>query len=223
MAEGGAGRGELGTAEPTLALAELVRRARSLCRPGQRALLGITGAPGAGKSTLASALTLALGESAALLPMDGFHLADEELDRLGRRSRKGAIDTFDAAGYVHSLRRLRDRTDEVVYAPRFVREQELAIAGALPLVRDLPLVITEGNYLLSDGPFRPVRELLTQCWYLTLSPAIRRQRLIDRHILHGRLPHEAEEWADGTDERNAAFIDLTRARADLNFTLGDAS
>jgi len=121
------------TVVPTISLSQLIERAAVLCRPRKRTLLGITGAPGAGKSTLALALIAALGQNAALLPMDGFHLADEELIRLGRRCRKGAIDTIDADGYVHSLRRLRERTDPVVYAPRFVRKQELAIAGALPL------------------------------------------------------------------------------------------
>jgi pantothenate kinase len=204
---------------PDASLSQLVKRAGALCRPGQRTLLGITGGPGAGKSTLAEALVQAFAGDAALLPMDGFHLADEELIRLGRHRRKGAIDTFDAAGYVHALRRVRERIDPVVYVPRFAREQELAIAGALPLRRETSLIITEGNYLLADGAFEPVRGLLTECWYLTLDPRLRRQRLIDRHIRHGRSREAAEEWVDSTDEPNAAFIDLSRTRADVIVSL----
>jgi pantothenate kinase len=206
----------------SLSLSQLVQRAAALCKPGHRSLLGITGAPGAGKSTLAAALVDALGAKAALLPMDGFHLADEELSRLGRSSRKGAIDTFDGAGYVHTLRRLREQTDEVVYAPVFMRERELAIAGALPFARDLSLIITEGNYVLSDGPFRPVRDLLTESWFLTLDPRIRRQRLIDRHVRYGRSPDEAQAWVDRTDERNASLIEVTRSRADLSVKLTES-
>ena len=197
------------------ALDELVQRAAALAGPGERALLGLAGPPGAGKSTLAAALVTALEGSAALVPMDGFHLADPQLERLGRRDRKGAPDTFDAAGYVHLLRRLRDRDDEMVYAPVFVREQEQAVAGALAVPRDVPLVVTEGNYLLADGPFAPVRDLLTECWYVELDPAVRVPRLIARHVAHGRSAPEAERWVLDSDEPNARLVEATRSRADL--------
>ena len=84
-------------------------RARELARAGERAILGLVGAPGGGKSTLAAALVAELGDAAVLVPMDGFHLAQTELVRLGTRDRMGAPDTFDAAGYVALLRRLRAR------------------------------------------------------------------------------------------------------------------
>ncbi len=161
----------------------------------------------------ARALVDALPGRAVLVPMDGFHLADRELDRLGRRNRKGALDTFDAAGYVHLLRRLHDRTEEVVYAPVFVREQEQAVAGALAVPRDVPLVVTEGNYLLADGPFAPVRELLTECWFLDLDPQVRGRRLVARQVRHGRSPGAAERWVASTDEPNAELVEATRSRA----------
>jgi pantothenate kinase len=118
-------------------LDDLVARAAALAAGPGRAVLGLTGPPGAGKSTLAAALVEALGDRAVLVPMDGFHLADTELARLGRSDRKGAPDTFDAAGYVQLLRRLLERTDDVVYAPVFRRELELAEAGALPVARSV--------------------------------------------------------------------------------------
>ena len=89
------------------ALDELVARARALADAGPRQLLGIAGAPGAGKSTLAERIVAAVGPAARLVPMDGFHLAQAELVRLGRADRKGASDTFDANGFVSLLRRLR--------------------------------------------------------------------------------------------------------------------
>lgn len=196
-------------------LPELVDRARRLQAPGGRALLGITGSPGAGKSTLAAALVDALQGRAVLVSMDGFHLADPELDRLGRRSRKGAVDTFDAAGYVHLLRRLRERTDEVVYAPVFHREQEQAVAGELPVPRGLELVVTEGNYLLADGGFAPVRDLLDEAWFLDVDPELRRARLLDRHLSHGKPVDQARAFATGSDEANARLVEATRERADL--------
>ena len=193
----------------------LVERAARLAEGDGRALLGLTGAPGAGKSTLAAGLVQALGDRAVLVPMDGFHLDDAVLDALGRRDRKGAPDTFDADGYVALLRRLHDRSEDVVYAPEFRRELELAAAGAIAVPRDVPLVVTEGNYLLHDGPFAPVRALLTETWFLEVDPAVRRARLVARHIANGRAPDAARRWVETTDEPNARLVERTRGAADL--------
>ena len=133
---------------PEADLSALVARARRLLAQGRRRLLGLAGAPGVGKSTVAARLVAALAGAAVLVPMDGFHLAEAELHRLGRHARKGAPDTFDAAGYVALLRRLRHPAPETVYAPRFDRGLEEPIAGAIPVPPELPLVVTEGNYLL---------------------------------------------------------------------------
>ena len=194
---------------------ELVERAAALTTGRARTVLGIVGAPGAGKSTLAEELVAALGGRAVLVPMDGFHLADTELRRLGRAHRKGAPDTFDAAGYTHLLRRLVDPGEDVVYAPVFRRELELAEAGVLPVPPEVPLVVTEGNYLLLDGPFAPVRDLLTECWYVDVDPRLRLERLVARHERHGRTRAAAEAWVERTDEPNARRIEATRDRADL--------
>lgn len=149
---------------------ELLSRASALLeRPG-RSVLGITGPPGAGKSALAGWLVTQLGSGAALLPMDGFHLADNELERLGRAGRKGAPDTFDAAGFVALLHRVRRETDDVVYAPAFRRELELAEAGALAVGPEVALVVVEGNYLLLGGPFAPVQALLDESWFVEVDP-----------------------------------------------------
>ena len=135
----------------------LIARARALASAGGRAILGIAGPPGGGKSTLACAVADALGDGAVLVPMDGFHLAQDQLVRLGRRDRMGAPDTFDAAGYVALLRRLR-AADEVVFAPAFRREIEEPIAGAIAVPPSVTLVVTEGNYLLlEDGDWALVR------------------------------------------------------------------
>ncbi|KAA5832590.1 nucleoside/nucleotide kinase family protein [Saccharopolyspora hirsuta] len=194
---------------------ELVKRARALADSGQRRVLGITGAPGAGKGTVAERVLRELGDAAVIVPMDGFHLANAQLRRLGREDRKGAPDTFDAAGYVALLRRIR-AAEETVYAPEFHREIEESYAGAIAVPPDVPLVITEGNYLLLDTPpWSEVRELLDECWFLAPDDEIRVQRLVARHVSHGRTPVEAEEWVRRSDEANAALIAPTRARADL--------
>ncbi|MZG06717.1 nucleoside/nucleotide kinase family protein [Streptomyces sp. SID5614] len=203
--------------------AALNDRARALADTGQRRILGIAGPPGAGKSTLADRLVAALDGRAALVPMDGFHLAAAELDRLGRADRKGAPDTFDAAGYAALLRRLRTPDPvHAVYAPAFDRSLEEPVAGSLPVLPDVPLVVTEGNYLLlDDGPWAPVRGLLDEVWFLDLDPEVRVRRLVDRHVHHGRLRRDAEEWVARSDEANARLVERGRDRADLIVRLPD--
>jgi pantothenate kinase len=194
----------------------LLARARRLAGVGSRRLLGMAGSPGAGKSTLAGAIVEALGDTARLVPMDGFHLANAELVRLGRRERKGAIDTFDAAGYVALLRRLRDPAEQLVYAPEFRREIEEPIAGAVAVPRDVPLVVTEGNYLLAtDGHWGEVRALLDEAWYIDLSEETRLARLTQRHLDYGMSWEAARAMSVGSDQRNAELVAATRQHADV--------
>jgi pantothenate kinase len=197
-------------------IGDLIERARALAGAGGRRLLGITGAPGAGKSTIAARVVEALGDAAVLVPMDGFHLANAELERLGRRDRKGAIDTFDAAGYVAMLQRLRSPGGETVYAPEFRREIEEPIACAIPVAPDVPLVVTEGNYLLvPQGPWAAVRGLLDEAWFVAPDEATRVDWLIARHIAFGKPPEVARAWSLSTDQRNAELVAATRERADV--------
>jgi len=191
------------------------QRIEQLLAQGQRRMVGIVAEPGAGKSTLAAAIAAEFGAAVQVLPMDGFHLANGELQRLGRASRKGAPDTFDAAGFVNLLRRLKTQApDEVVYAPDFQREIEEAIAGAIAIQASTPLIVTEGNYLLLDeAPWRQVRQLLDETWYLDVDASVRHARLFARHIRHGRTRQQALDWIANTDEPNARRIALTRMHA----------
>lgn len=197
----------------------LVARARALAPPGERAVLGITGPPGAGKSTLAGRLEQALvanGAAARLVPMDGFHLADIALDRLGRRDRKGAADTFDGFGYLALLGRIRVARDHTVYAPSFHRDLEQPLAGAIGIEPADELVITEGNYLLLDSrPWTHVRDQLAEVWYCALDDDVRRERLVARHVAFGKAPDHAAAWVASVDEPNAQLVAATRGRADL--------
>ena len=192
---------------------------------GPRKLLGVVGPPGSGKSTLAGLMASALGDLAQAVPMDGYHLAHAELQRLGRAQRKGAPDTFDAWGYTALLRRLRIQPlDEVVYAPDFRRELEEPVAGALPVFGHTPLVITEGNYLLlADGAWRTVAPLLDEVWYLNVHPTLRLERLAQRHQQFGRTREQALAWIDSTDEPNARRIEASRHLAHLQVAWNDDS
>ena len=198
-------------------------RARDLIKRSGRALLGLVGPPGSGKSTLAAALQAEFADVAQVVPMDGFHLANVELERLGRRARKGAPDTFDSGGYVALLKRLlAQQDDEIVYAPEFRREIEEPIANAIPVFARTQLVITEGNYLLlDDGPWAEVKGLLDEIWYVDVDDALRVDRLTQRHVQFGRSADEAAAWVAGTDEPNARLIEASRARASFVFRWDD--
>jgi pantothenate kinase len=198
-----------------LALGAAYARADELARGGERRMLGIAGPPGCGKSTIARAIAERVGDRACLVGMDGFHLAQGVLEGLGRADRKGALDTFDVAGYVALLQRLRARPPEPVYAPVFDRELEQPIAAAVELPSSASLVITEGNYVLARvGGWGAVRGLLDEVWYVDTPAAIRIPWLIERHVRHGRSPEAARAWVMRSDERNAELVRATRALAD---------
>jgi pantothenate kinase len=202
----------------------LADRIRGLHRAGSRVLIGIVGAPGSGKSTLSAAVLAQLTTgpaplAAALVAMDGYHLAQHVLDAAGLAEIKGAPQTFDAAGYVALLERITGArvADEVIYAPEFRRALEEPIAGAVPVGPEVEVVLTEGNYLLSDDrPWHRVGELLTEAWYLDVPEDLRIERLVSRHIAFGRTPEVSlERSTTGTDGRNARYVAQTRPRADL--------
>ncbi|MGW5671276.1 nucleoside/nucleotide kinase family protein [Micromonospora sp. NPDC003776] len=205
-----------------LSLDALVARARALADAGPRQLLGIAGAPGAGKSTLAERVVAEVGPLARLVPMDGFHLAQSELVRLGREGRKGAPDTFDVNGFVSMLRRLRRLEPTSVWAPVFRRDLEEPVAAAIEVPPEVRLVVTEGNYLLlRDDPWEEVRTLLHEVWFLDLDAELRVRRLTARHEAYGKTPEQARAWALGSDEANAVRVAGTAEHADLVVRLAE--
>ena len=183
---------------------------------GGRTILGIAGCPGAGKSTVSAAITGRV-PSSVVVPMDGFHLLNDELVRLGRRDRKGAPDTFDVGGYVELLDRIRRQAPgEIVTAPRYDRAASAPVADAIAVEADVRLVVTEGNYLLLDElPWLQVRQLLDEVWFVDIDDVVRVPRLIRRHIDFGKSPAEAREWVMRSDESNAARVAASRSRADV--------
>ena len=193
-----------------------------------RAILGIAGSPGAGKSTFVDVLLERVravkgDDWVAHIPMDGFHLADAQLDRIGARGRKGAPDTFDAAGYAHLLERVRAETDRPVYIPGFDRTLEQPLAAALVVLPSARLVVTEGNYLLLDDPdWTRAHRAMDAVWFVTSDETVRAERLVSRHIQFGKTPHEARAWVATTDQRNAELVAGTVAKADRVIVNGAA-
>ncbi|MBF4626149.1 nucleoside/nucleotide kinase family protein [Curtobacterium flaccumfaciens] len=198
---------------------QAVERAVELARSSERAVLGIAGAPGAGKSTLARRIVTAVDDrlgagTAVQVPMDGFHLSNAALDALGRHDRKGAADTFDADGYVALVRRLVAADEDVVWAPDFDRRVDEPVAGSIAVPRAARLVVSEGNYLLDDtAPWSALPALFTETWFCAVADDVRLDRLVGRHMRHGRDHDAARAWAVEVDGVNAARVAPTVIRA----------
>ncbi len=208
-------------ARPELLDAALELVAPILERPGRtaRTIIGIAGPPAAGKSTLANALTEAIkadmgGGAAVTVPMDGFHLSNVELERLGLADRKGAVQTFDADGFVHLLERVA-RGDELVYAPAYSRVLHESIGGVIPVFPHIQIVVVEGNYLLlPEEPWIRARPLFDLTIYLDAPDAVRLDWLRHRQHSRGLDADQAEEWVQRSDEANARLVATTRGYAD---------
>ncbi|MGA5466961.1 nucleoside/nucleotide kinase family protein [Mycobacterium sp. NPDC050041] len=198
-------------------------------RPVRRLIAGVTGPPGAGKSTFASGLVDELNarspSTAAYLPMDGFHLAKVQLDRLGARQRRGAPDTFDVDGYRAILTRLTHSYAVAdVFVPDFDRRLDDPVAAARVVPARARVVVTEGNYLaLATDGWAAVRPLLERLYYVDALPDVRRRRLLDRHTRSGLAAMEAQRWVDTVDEPNARLIAATRPSCDTVLLIRDGS
>jgi len=197
---------------------EALSRIKDLAlKHSSRFIIGIVGKPGAGKSTLTSHLIENLPKnSVSLVPMDGYHLSNQQLKNLGLSDRKGAFNTFDSNGYVSLLKRINTETDQDIYFPVFHREIEESYAADGVVLANTKIVLTEGNYLLFDkAGWEKVAAELTEIWYININDDVRIERLVKRHEFYGKDKESAFNWATGSDEINAKIVESTASRADV--------
>ena len=180
-----------------------------------RSLSGIVGKPGAGKSTVVSEIEKRFDPSqVSVIPMDGYHLSNEELISLNRRDRKGAPDTFDTQSFISLITKVKNSPDLEHRFPIFHREIEASKADEGFVQSGVKVIVVEGNYLFSEEHnWQGVFPLLDHTWFIEIADEVRIQRLIARHIRYGKTPEDAENWSRGSDEANARFIELTAHRA----------
>ena len=187
-----------------------------------RIIVGISGCPGAGKSTISGLILKALqknkiSKDSVLVPMDGFHLDNKILEKNNLLSKKGAPETFDVNGYIELLNRIHNNQDEV-FSPYFDRNLDLAKAGAISIKRKHKIVITEGNYLLLEQePWNKVKKYLDLTIFIDADLEVLKRRLKLRWLDLGLSEAEASQKAELNDLPNAIFIKKYSKKAGFTF------
>jgi pantothenate kinase len=186
----------------------LAERIQPLRSGPARVLVAIAGPPASGKTTLADELARRLNAQkcqTVVVPQDGFHLDNQVLKERGQLNRKGAPQTFDGAGFVHMVRRLKERVDVAV--PTFDRTRDISIAGARIVTASAEVIIVEGNYLLyDDAPWFNLASLWTLSVRLDVPIEELRARLIQRWLSHGLSRAAATRRATTNDVPNAQSV-----------------
>lgn len=209
-------------------LSEAIQQVRSdeweLRFPKDRIILAISGVPGSGKSTLAERLSAEINdllgrESAIYIPMDGFHLSESVLKRYNLKDVKGAVQTFDSAGWLNLMERIDKDSKDTVFAPSYSHQLHEPVANSIAIESKHRVVVVEGNYLglyttspvlAQEEPsfknWMDAQRLYKRLWHLKADAVDVRERLIERKTTSGWGTSEASRWYGGVDQANILFI-----------------
>jgi len=180
-----------------------------------RFVVAIAGPPGSGKSTLSDHLAKCLGQSAKVLPMDGFHLDNDRLQEMGLLQRKGAPETFNALGLLELMRKMRG--NETFLYPTFDRKEDRTIPNAGRITQEDRIVLVEGNYLLlKTAPWSELSQFFDITVALDVCRDTLQSRLIDRWISHGFSEPRAREKALSSDMVNVSYVQDKSCKADYS-------
>jgi len=185
-----------------------------------RIAIGFAGGPGTGKSTLAAELVTMLNAtkpgSAALVPMDGFHMRHTKLEAMGQVDYKGAPHTFEGADFVNFLHHLKAASAEVS-GPGYSRKIEDVVADAFTVGADVRVLVVEGNYLLlTEGPWAGVKPLLDYSVFIDVPRELVKARLLKRHGEEGLFSEERNRaHIERNDLPNYDLVCLSQDRADV--------
>ena len=173
--------------------------------------IGLAGAPGSGKSTVAAELMKRLESQLTIIPMDGYHYYRDELDKMDNptlaHARRGAPFTFNAARIVADLTKAKKLG--IGSFPDFDHCTGDPIENAITLSDKTPqIVLVEGNYLLlNDAPWCQLREqVFDESWFLYVPLAESNRRVYQRHLKTGLTKEQAQLRVEQNDSRNAELI-----------------
>ncbi len=204
------------------AAADLIVREATRLAPAafSRVAVGIAGGPGVGKSTISAEVVARLNAesdgAAALVPMDGFHMRQEKLERLGTAFEKGAPHTFEGAAFAAFLAQLKGATAPM-NGPGYSRKIEDVVEDAFVVPAEARILIVEGNYLLlPDPPWNAVKPLLDLSVFLAIPRGTAFARLLARHNAEGLFdPDYSRRHVEDVDMVNFDIVSGSRERADV--------
>ncbi|KAF4827472.1 putative uridine kinase [Colletotrichum tropicale] len=203
-------------------LAAKVLRLHELHDPSSRVMIAISGVPGSGKTTLATALAAKLQSAqpkenfVAMIPMDGFHLYRSQLAAMPNSAeaihRRGAAFTFDSERFHRLVQALREPVTDAtptIFAPSFDHAVKDPVEDDICVPKEARIIVFEGLYLSLDRePWRSAGSLMDELWFLNIDPELSRARLVERHVASGIVPDRAaaEHRVISTDMLNADDI-----------------